>query len=148
VDPKKRNFMDYKNATLFKPNLKELKEGLKIDFNVKSHTDLETAVAKLRAQLGFELGLITLSDRGVYIESTKEKHHLPAHIRSIADVSGAGDTVISIAGLCIALHLPLLFTAELANLGGGLVCEYLGVVPIDRDRLYNEAEKNQLQSLI
>lgn len=148
VDPKKRNFMDYKKATLFKPNLKELKEGLKIDFDVKSHSALETAVAKLKTHLGFKLGLITLSNRGVYIESDEEKHHLPAHIRSIADVSGAGDTVISIAGLCIALGLPLKFTAELANLGGGLVCEHLGVVPIDKDRLYNEAEKNQLQSLI
>jgi rfaE bifunctional protein kinase chain/domain len=148
VDPKKRNFMDYKNATLLKPNLKELKEGLKIDFDVKSKSALETAVAKLKTHLGFELGLITLSDRGVYIESSDEKYHLPAHLRSIADVSGAGDTVISIAGLCIALQLPLKFTAELANLGGGLVCEHLGVVPIDKDRLYNEAEKNQLQSLI
>lgn len=148
VDPKKRNFMDYKKATLFKPNLKELKEGLKIDFDVKSHADLEAAVAKLRTQLALKLGLITLSEKGVYIESSEEKHHLPAHIRSIADVSGAGDTVISIAGLCIALQLPLVFTAELANLGGGLVCEYLGVVPIDKDRLYNEAEKNQLQSLL
>ncbi len=148
VDPKKRNFMDYKKATLFKPNLKELKEGLKIDFDVRSHSALETAVAKLKSHLEFKLGLITLSDRGVYIESDEERHHLPAHIRSISDVSGAGDTVISIAGLCIALGLPLKFTAELANLGGGLVCEHLGVVPIDKDRLYNEAEKNQLQSLI
>ncbi len=148
VDPKKRNFMDYKKATLFKPNLKELKEGLKIDFDVRSHSALETAVAKLKSHLEFKLGLITLSDRGVYIESDEERHHLPAHVRSISDVSGAGDTVISIAGLCIALGLPLKFTAELANLGGGLVCEHLGVVPIDKDRLYNEAEKNQLQSLI
>ncbi|MEM8895509.1 MAG: bifunctional ADP-heptose synthase [Bacteroidota bacterium] len=148
VDPKRRNFMDYKNATLFKPNLKELKEGLKIEFDAKSQSALETAVARLKSVLRFEIGLITLSDRGVYIEDNDEKHHLPAHIRSIADVSGAGDTVISITGLCIALNLPLKFTAELANLGGGLVCEHLGVVPIDKDRLYNEAEKNQLQSII
>lgn len=148
VDPKKRNFMDYKQATLFKPNLKELKEGLKIEFDARSKPDLEAAVAQLRERLGFDLGLITLSDKGVYIESSTEKYHLPAHVRSIADVSGAGDTVISIAGLCIALGLSLKFTAELANLGGGLVCEYLGVVPIDKDRLYNEAEKNQLQALI
>ena len=69
---------------------------------------------------------------------------LPAHIRSIADVSGAGDTVVSIAALCLALNLSDNITAALSNLGGGLVCEHLGVIPIDKMALLQEAEENLL----
>ena len=72
--------------------------------------------------------------------------HVPAHIRSISDVSGAGDTVISIIALCKAMGLTSEFTAELANIGGGLVCEHVGVVPVDKDELHNEAKKYSIES--
>lgn len=140
VDPKKRNFLDYHDITLFKPNLKELKEGLKIDFKVSDQTELENAVDKLMNHLHSDGALITLSEHGVYIANGEEKHHITAHVREIADVSGAGDTVISIAGLCVALGLPSRLVAELSNLGGGLVCEHVGVVSIDKTQLLNEAE--------
>ncbi|MGB3468182.1 MAG: D-glycero-beta-D-manno-heptose-7-phosphate kinase [Cyclobacteriaceae bacterium] len=144
VDPKKRNFDFYKKSTLFKPNLKELKEGLKIDFNVNDKDQLAAAVEKLSERLSFEKALITLSEKGVYLYDKKGSISIPAHIRNIADVSGAGDTVISIAGLCLALGLENKITASIANLGGGIVCEYLGVVPIDKTRLMEEAEENNL----
>jgi rfaE bifunctional protein kinase chain/domain len=143
VDPKKRNFLHYQHATLFKPNLKELREGLKIDFNVASKQELEGAVQQLKDRLQLEGVLLTLSERGVFIEFQNEKHHLPAHIRQIADVSGAGDTVVSIAALCLALKLPPKIIAELSNLGGGLVCEYAGVVPIDKQQLLEEARASR-----
>jgi len=142
VDPKKRNFMEYYGVTLFKPNLKELKEGLKIDFDVSNSADLEHAVAQLVSHLGCQGALITLSENGVYITNGKGQHHVPAHIREIADVSGAGDTVIGIAALCVALDLPSRIIAELSNLGGGLVCEHVGVVSIDKAQLLSEAEIN------
>jgi bifunctional ADP-heptose synthase (sugar kinase/adenylyltransferase) len=88
--------------------------------------------------------LVTLSEKGVYIDFAGEKHLIPAHIRQIADVSGAGDTVVSIAALCLALGLSPLFIAGLANLGGGLVCEYLGAVPINKQSLLQEAQENNL----
>ncbi|BDD02797.1 bifunctional heptose 7-phosphate kinase/heptose 1-phosphate adenyltransferase [Aureibacter tunicatorum] len=144
VDPKKRNFLDYHGVTLFKPNLKEIKEGLKIDFNPDEADELKYAVDKLLSHLQADSALITLSEKGVYIDNGSKNHHIPAHIRDISDVSGAGDTVISIASLCLALNLPLKFIAGLSNLGGGLVCEHLGVVPIDKERLLKEAERNNL----
>lgn len=138
IDPKKRNFAFYKKATLFKPNLKELKEGLNIDLKGDIN-ELEGAIRLLQRQLEAKLVMTTLSEKGVLICSETETHHIPAHIRTIADVSGAGDTVVSVAALCVALNLPTKFIAELSNLAGGLVCEYQGVVPIQRDKLLTEA---------
>ena len=80
----------------------------------------------------------------MYILSDKNEHFIPAHVRSISDVSGAGDTVVSTAALCLALGLPDKFIAELSNLAGGLVCEYLGVVSIDKEQLFKEASQNNL----
>jgi D-glycero-beta-D-manno-heptose-7-phosphate kinase len=139
VDPKKRNFLSYRNVTLFKPNLKEVKEGLKIDFDANDPKQLAHAMNMLMEILGASCSLLTLSDKGVYVDDGNEQHHLPAHLRTISDVSGAGDTVISIAGVCMAKKLPIKLMAELSNLGGGLVCEYAGVVPVDKSRLYEEA---------
>lgn len=144
VDPKKRNFLAYRQTTLFKPNLKELREGLKVDFDVKDNLALRTIVQRLTETLGAAGALITLSEHGVYIDYQGETHHLPAHVRQIADVSGAGDTVISIAACCVALGLPPRTIAELSNLGGGLVCEQVGVVPIDRELLKAEAVREGL----
>lgn len=142
VDPKQQNFLNYKNATLFKPNLKELKMGLGVEFDPLQESELVANVSKLHDQIGAENYLITLSAQGVHYRSQSISGSLPAYVRSIADVSGAGDTVISIAGLALTLGLPLKFVAELANLGGGIVCEFPGVVPIDKDRLLSEAAKS------
>ena len=148
IDPKKRNFWHYRNATLFKPNLKELQEGLGRDINVKNtdlsnlkESEIAVAVQELAQKMQLHAVLITLSEYGVYITDSSESHKITAHKREISDVSGAGDTVVSIAGLCMALKLPLKTVAELANLGGGLVCESLGVVPIDKSLFKQEAKK-------
>jgi rfaE bifunctional protein kinase chain/domain len=132
VDPKKRNFNNFKGADLFKPNLKELKEGLKVDFEVEDKPALEQAVKKLMHTMQLKHAMITMSEHGVMITDGKTFHYIPAHFRKIADVSGAGDTVISVAALCFALKLDMKTTAEMANLAGGLVCEEVGVVPIDK----------------
>ncbi len=139
VDPKKRNFLDYKKATLFKPNLKEIKDGLGIQFDSKNHLEIEQAIHLLIKKLNIKGAFLTLSEKGVYIDYNNEKLHFPAFERNIVDVSGAGDTVISIAACCIALGLPAYITANLANLGGGLVCEKVGVVPVDKTTLFKEA---------
>jgi rfaE bifunctional protein kinase chain/domain len=142
VDPKKRNFLAYQNITLFKPNLKELKEGLKVDFDVRKEEELKAVVTQLRTALNAKGAFVTLSERGVYIDFLDQQHSVAAHKREIADVSGAGDTVISIAACAIALGLAPDIVAELSNLGGGLVCEHVGVVPIDKDLLKAEAKKS------
>ena len=141
VDPKKKNFLAYRHCTLFKPNLKELREGLKLEFGAPDadQPGFEAAVARLREVLTPEIVLVTLSEHGVFAQQGAAKTYLPAHLRTISDVSGAGDTVISIAACCVALSQPAAFTAALANLGGGLVCEQVGVVPIEKHLLLAEA---------
>ncbi len=141
VDPKKQNFLSYKNVTLFKPNLKELREGLHTDSTLAEEKDLFDAVKKLEKKLGNTLSLVTLSERGVLI-GTKGKHKIiPAHYRTIVDVSGAGDTVIAVAAACLAAGAEPQLIAELANMAGGLVCEKPGVVPINKNELLAEAQK-------
>ena len=141
VDPKKKNFLAYRYCTLFKPNLKELREGLGLNFGspATDRPGFEAAVARLREEISPETVLVTLSEDGVFAGQGEQKTYLPAHLRTISDVSGAGDTVISIAALCVALGLPAARLAALANLGGGLVCEQLGVVPIEKNKLLQEA---------
>ncbi|HOY95640.1 MAG TPA: bifunctional ADP-heptose synthase [Catalimonadaceae bacterium] len=139
VDPKKRNFTDYKGVTLFKPNLKELREGLKIELNPKNSAELEAACKRTVSDLGVQGVLLTLSENGMAIYADGTYHHTPAMQRDIADVSGAGDTVISVATACMAVGFDLKSTLILANMAGGLVCEYSGVVPIQKDILVKEA---------
>ncbi len=138
VDPKKRNFNSYKNVTLFKPNFKELLEGLKLEFEKNDTKSLLQAAGRLHETNNFQNILITLSENGVFISNKKEHHKIPAEIRDIADVSGAGDTVISVATLCLAAGFPIQQIARISNLAGGLVCEKVGVVSIDKKRLLQE----------
>lgn len=144
VDPKKKNFSQYKGVTLFKPNLKELREGTKQDLDKGRMDELTTAVAKLAQDHHIEQILLTLSEKGIMHHAAGSTVHVPAHLRTIADVSGAGDTVISVSALCLAAGCAPESLAGLANLAGGLVCEHVGVVPIDRDELYREAKKLKL----
>jgi rfaE bifunctional protein kinase chain/domain len=141
VDPKKRNFLAYRKVTLFKPNLKELKEGLGTDVNAKDMESLRRTVEVFRKKQDIDIALITLSEHGVYVNSDTEKKLIPAHIRNISDVSGAGDTVVSIAALCCALGLSPTDMAYLSNLAGGQVCEKSGVVPVNKEQLLAEAKQ-------
>ncbi len=141
VDPKKSNFAHYKKATLFKPNLKEIQEGLKTDDNLKDFDTLKKAIAELKTILDNPMVMVTLSELGVMITNHTDYHHIPAHIRNIADVSGAGDTVVSVAALCLALKSDMKITAFLSNIAGGLVCEKVGVVPIEKQKLLQEAQR-------
>lgn len=143
VDPKKKNFLSYKGVDLFKPNLKELKEGLKIDIDLSKTEELEGAVTELKRILNAKAVMLTLSESGVYISSDLGNKYIQAHKRDIADVSGAGDTVIATAALCMACGIDAFRTSEIANLAGGLVCEHIGVVPIDKAKLLEEVKKMQ-----
>lgn len=144
VDPKRRHFFDYREVDLFKPNLKELREGLKVDLPAGDVNLLRGAVRMLEARLANHASLITLSEHGIYAHRGGEETALPAHRRKIIDVSGAGDTVITVASLCLALNLPLAAIAAWANLAGGLACEHVGVVPVDPVALQAEAERLKL----
>ena len=144
VDPKKKNFEAYHDVTLFKPNLKELKEGLKLEFDSANRESLEAATLILHQRQNIKMVMATLSEAGVFISingntNQPETYLIPAHRRSITDVSGAGDTVISVATLCLALNMAPCDMAALSNLAGGLVCEFVGVAPVNKKRLFEEA---------
>ena len=125
VDPKKKNFLAYKDATFFKPNLKELREGIGISSKDDSIEEIVKAVDTLQSKLHCKYIMTTLSERGVLIKdyNTSTYHHMPAHLRKIADVSGAGDTVLSGAMLCLVCRQNAYNIAALSNLAGGLGCE-------------------------
>lgn len=141
VDPKRKNFFAYKGATLFKPNLHELRDGLGLMPSDFDADHLAETVRKFKVSQEFTGVFVTLSERGVYIDFENDQQLIPAHIRQISDVSGAGDTVISIAACVLALGGTTEQIASLANLGGGLVCESLGVVPINLALLRKEADQ-------
>jgi len=142
VDPKKLNFNSYKNCTIFKPNLAEIKAGMKVDFDPNNITEIEKATTELRNQLSAKGILLTLSERGICINSEKEYKHTPAFKRNIIDVSGAGDTVVSVASLCLASNMDYPDLSMLSTLAGGIVCEEVGVVPINKEKLLKEALKH------
>lgn len=142
VDPKQRNFTSFAGVTLFKPNLKELKEGLKLEIPAGDQEAVIQAAQSLRKMLGCTYVMTTLSEKGVLIsmaDRIAEKNiFVPAHARSIADVSGAGDTVISVASACLAGGCSPYEMAYISNLAGGLVCEEVGVVPVNKEKLLKE----------
>lgn len=144
VDPKKKNFAHYQDVDLFKPNLKELKEGLKLDTLEANVNSLSKSVKAMRRRNRMGMLMVTLSEAGVFYSIDGEERIIPAHIRNVSDVSGAGDTVISVAALCLAGGLPPAQIAALANLAGGQVCERVGVVPVDKKQLLAEAVKAHL----
>ena len=150
VDPKKKNFLHYEGVSLIKPNLKELRDGLNLNGELIGPEQIQKAVLALQDRLNVQTVLATLSDKGIfYSHKTPDGKHesgsIPAYIRDVADVSGAGDTVISLAALCVASKAPVELMARICNLGGGLVCELVGVVPVNKDKLLFEALKKFCQ---
>jgi rfaE bifunctional protein kinase chain/domain len=144
VDPKKRHFLSYTGVDIFKPNLKEVREGLGIAVDPADTTTLDAAHAALSERLQHRFSLITLSEHGIYYAGEGRSHRISTHRRNIADVSGAGDTVIAVASLVHAVTGDMGLAAEMANIAGGIVCEEVGTVAITRERL--EAECRRLMS--
>lgn len=135
VDPKKRNFGHYRDATLFKPNFKELTEGMHLDIGKSDFDAVHAAALQLQKVSGFGMVMITLSELGMLLSKGDEYRVVPTLVRDVADVSGAGDTVIAMASLCLAAGLDAYDMARLANLAAGLVCEKVGVVPVKKEWL-------------
>lgn len=141
VDPKRNNFFAYKGVDIFKPNLKEAKEGLHVlagDVDLPSMKYLHQLLFK---ELEHKISLITLSEKGIFYQQDETARLIPTHVRNIADVSGAGDTVIAVASLVYAATGDADLAAEMANIAGGLVCEEVGTVAIDKQRLLDECKQ-------
>lgn len=141
VDPKRRNFFAFQGVTVFKPNLKEVKEALNIiDENMDLAT-MESIHSQLKERLHHQVSFITLSEHGVFYQDGANGSIVPAHVRNIADVSGAGDTVIAVASLVYAATKSTPLMASIANLAGGIVCEEVGTVAINKEKLLQECNE-------
>ncbi len=141
VDPKRKNFFSYTGVDIFKPNLKEAKEGLNILTEGAGLSLLKDIHIQLQEKLSHTISLITLSEKGIFFQQDDKASILPTHIRNIADVSGAGDTVIAVASLVYAVTKDVMLMAEMANIAGGLVCEEVGTVAISREKLLEECKR-------
>jgi rfaE bifunctional protein kinase chain/domain len=140
VDPKRKNFFSYQGVTIFKPNLKEVKEGLNLLLEEIRLPALQNIHSQLAERLHHLISFITLSEKGVFYQDAVGAAIVPSHLRNIADVSGAGDTVIAVASLVYAVTKNTRLMAEIANIAGGLVCEEVGTAAINKDRLLFECE--------
>lgn len=140
VDPKRKHFFSYVDADIFKPNLKEVKEALNLLEEEITLPLLENIHGQLQRQLHHRISFITLSEKGVFYELDGKAAIIPSHLRNIADVSGAGDTVIAVASLVYAATKNVHLMAEIANIAGGLVCEEVGTASISKQRLLQECE--------
>ena len=140
VDPKRKNFFSYRQADIFKPNLKEVKEGLNLLMDDITQPLLQNIHAELEQLLHHQISFITLSEKGVYYQKGNRSGIIPSHFRNIADVSGAGDTVIAVASMVYAATKNVHLMAEIANIAGGLVCEEVGTVTISKEKLLQECE--------
>ena len=138
VDPKKKNFLSFKGVTIFKPNLKEVKEALNLSLENVNIESLQETHALLKTALHHQISFITLSEKGVFYQNEADARIIPTHIRNIADVSGAGDTVIAVASLVYATTKDMHLAAEVANIAGGLVCEEVGTAAINKEKLLAE----------
>ncbi len=134
VDPKFQNFFEYKNATVFKPNRKEVEEALGV--RLTSEDSVRKAIELLKKKLNAENVLITLGEHGMsLLDNQGALLHLPTQARHVADVSGAGDTVIATLTMALASGASIHESASLANFAGGVVCGEVGIVPILPDAL-------------
>lgn len=140
VDPKKSNFFAYKGVDLFKPNWREVTEAL--EWHAPPELEQLKCIHELLLErLAHQVSLITLSERGVFYQSDEIAELIPVHPRTVVDVSGAGDTVIAVAGAAYAITKDVTCMANLANLAGGLVCEKVGTATINIDELSQEATR-------
>lgn len=140
VDPKKKNFFAYKGVDIFKPNLKEVKEGLNLALDMVDLHQLKEVHRLLKQHLEHQISFITLSEKGVFVQQEEQALLTPSHIRNVADVSGAGDTVIAVASLVYAATKNIQLFAAIANIAGGLVCEEVGTAAINKARLLQECK--------
>ena len=143
VDPKFNNFFLYKNVTVIKPNRKEAEDVL--GMKLRNDDDITIAGTRILEQTNAEYVILTLSEEGIAIfEKNKSVKKMPTIAQIVADVSGAGDTVISTLTMALAAKADIIEACYLANYAGGIVCEEVGIIPIEQDKLFNTIRKESL----
>jgi rfaE bifunctional protein kinase chain/domain len=135
VDPKFHNFFMYKGVTVFKPNRKEA--GDILGFRIKTTNDALKAGEILLEKLEAENILLTLGEDGIAVfNKNSQPKMMPTLARKVADVSGAGDTVISTLTLALSAGADIYEACYIANYAAGIVCAEVGIVPVELDNLF------------
>lgn len=137
VDPKFHNFFEYKDVTVFKPNRNETADILAM--KISGEESVKAAGRKLIDRLNCEYLVLTRGEKGMMLFD-KEKNktvilNIPTIARKVADVSGAGDTVISTIAVMLAGGANIVEAVMLANQAAGIVCEEVGIIPIYKQAL-------------
>ncbi len=140
VDPKLERFFDYRDCTIFKPNLAEVASSLGI-VPPESDSDIEKACARLIEKIGCRHLVITRGEKGMTI-CNDTCTHIPAATIDVADVSGAGDTVIAMLALGAASGLDIVTSAEIATLAASCVCQEVGAAPVKPDKLLKSCREH------
>lgn len=142
VDPKQNNFFEYKQVTVFKPNRKEAENALRLP--IGSDEEALIASKELLRLLDCENILLTRGEKGMTLFSRDDSYaHLPTKARKVADVSGAGDTVISTFTVALVSGASVTEAAAIANHAGGIVCGEVGIAPVDREKLFTEVSNDE-----
>ena len=136
IDPKGSNFEPYRGATVITPNLQEFET---IVGHCKDEEELVEKGKKLLKHLEIKALLITRSEHGMTLIREKEPElHFPARTREVFDVTGAGDTVISVFATSLAAGCDMPQAAALANIAAGIVVSKLGTASISMPELRRE----------
>ncbi len=137
VDPKQNNFFEFKHVTVFKPNRKEAENALQMP--IGSDEQAVEAARELLKRLECENILLTRGEKGMTLFAKDESYaHFPTKARKVADVSGAGDTVISTFTLALISGATITEAAAIANHAGGIVCGEVGIAPVEKEKLFTE----------
>jgi len=140
VDPKFDNFFEYENVFVFKPNRKELQDAF--GKTPKSLSELDAISEELINRINCNNLVLTLGEHGLRLYEKNGdkiiKDSIETKARNVADVSGAGDTVISTLAVCLACGASVKDSVTIANFAAGIVVEEVGIVPIDKNRLINK----------
>ena len=134
ADPKSLNFSKYEQVSILTPNKKEA--SLAANMDIKSDRDLFAAGHKIMDQVKLDRLLITCGKDGmVLFEKDKEPYTIESRARQVFDVSGAGDTVISLLGLGLAIGATFKESASIANAAAGIVVAKVGTATASIDEL-------------
>ena len=134
IDPKGDDYSRYKDATVITPNRNELAQ---VVGKWNSEADLFNRAQNLRKELNLEKILLTRSEEGMTLFDDDGAWTVPAHAREVYDVSGAGDTVISVLGVMLSAGCAWHTAVYIANQAGGIVVGKLGTATVTPEELFN-----------
>ena len=133
VDPKKPDFAAYSRATVVTPNLPEAERAA--GHPLPDDAAVAAAGEALRTSLGLDAMLITRGPEGMTLTTAEESVHILAQVREVADVTGAGDTVVAVLAACLGSGRDLLESCRLANVAAGIAVSHPGTYVVHADEL-------------